>query len=241
MSCFLLRKALCEMIESKIAKYWWKKGEGKRAEGGLGFRNMAQFNIALLVKQGWQLLIYPNSLVAQVFKAKYFPTGDFLNSRLGNSCSYVWRSFWSTKAILEKGIFWRVGTGMDISVENDAWIPNCINVNLVSEDHNLHFDKVSELIISHDRKWDRDLIVNTFQAEIAEQILRILLALEPHKDLRVWSGELSSEFSVRSTYKLLQKIDPTAYALQNLYKEFYKKLWRTELPLKIKLLIWKIS
>ncbi|KAA3468966.1 WW/Rsp5/WWP [Gossypium australe] len=94
---------------------------------------MAQFNIALLAKQGWRLLNYPNSLVAQVFKAKYFPTGDFLNSRLGNTCSYVWRNIWSTKATLEK-----------------------------------------ELIKSHDREWDRDLIVNSFQAEIAKLIFRIL-------------------------------------------------------------------
>ncbi|KAA3469190.1 reverse transcriptase [Gossypium australe] len=53
-------------------------------------------------------------------------------------------------------------------------------------------------------------------------------------------GEPSGEFLVRSTYKLLQRIDPTAYALQNFYKEFYKKLWRIDLSSKIKLLIWKI-
>ncbi|KAA3465142.1 reverse transcriptase [Gossypium australe] len=232
--CFLKggRKSLLNLFYSQSLHMLcpWQKGKGKRGihwcqwkhlcrskeDGGLGFRNMAQFNIALLAKQGWRLLTYPESLVAQVFKAKYFPMGDFLNSSLGNSGSY------------------RVGTGRDISVVNDVWIPNCFNVNFVTDDHNLHFDKVSELIISHDRKWDRDLIVNTFPAGIAEQIIRILLVLEPHEDLRVWSGESSGEFSVQSTYKLLQKFDPTAYALQNPYKEFYKKLWRIELPLKIK-------
>ncbi|KAA3479383.1 reverse transcriptase [Gossypium australe] len=200
---------------------------------------MTQFNITLLAKQGWRLLIYPNSLVAQVFKAKYFSIGDFINSRLGHSGSYVWRSIWATKAIVEKSLFWRVDTGTDISVQNDAWIPNCNNVNLVSVDNNLHVATVAKLINSYDRIWDRDLIVNTFQVETAELIIRILLALEPH--VRVWSGESSGEFSVRSTYKLLQKIDPTTYALQNLYKEFYKKLWRIDLPSKIKLLIWRIS
>ncbi|KAA3466354.1 reverse transcriptase [Gossypium australe] len=209
MSCFLLPKALCEKIDSKIANYWWQKGKGKRGihwcqwkhlcrlkeEGGLGFRNMAQFNIALLAKQGWRLLTYLDSLVAQVFKAKYYPNGDFLHSRLGNSGSYVWRSLWSSKAILEKRIFWRVGTSRDISVTNDAWIPNCSIVNLATDDPLVYFDKVSDLIISHDRKWDRDLIENTFPAEIAEQIIRIPLALEPHEDLRVWRGELSEDMN----------------------------------------------
>ncbi|KAA3455040.1 reverse transcriptase [Gossypium australe] len=139
MSYFLLPRVLCQMIENKIVKYWWQKGGGKRGihwcqwrylcrpkeEGDLGFRNMAQFNIALLAKQGWRLLIYPDSLVAQVFKAKYFPTGDFPSSSLSHSGSYVWRSIWATKAIVEKGLFWRVGTGIQISIQNDAWIPNC--------------------------------------------------------------------------------------------------------------------
>ncbi|KAA3460531.1 RNA-directed DNA polymerase, related [Gossypium australe] len=29
-------------------------------------------------KQGWRLLNFPNSLVARVFKAKYFPESNFL-------------------------------------------------------------------------------------------------------------------------------------------------------------------
>ncbi|KAA3482721.1 reverse transcriptase [Gossypium australe] len=118
MSCFLFPKALCERIESKLVRFWWQKGPGKRGihwcqwrflcrpkeEGGLGFRRMAHFNISLLAKQGWRLLNYPNSLVAQVFKAKYFPENNFLNSSLGSSCSYIWRSIWATKDTLEKGL-----------------------------------------------------------------------------------------------------------------------------------------
>ncbi|KAG8475925.1 hypothetical protein CXB51_032702 [Gossypium anomalum] len=48
---------------------------------------MAQFNIALLAKQGWRLLAHPNSLVAKVLNAKYFPENDFLNSRFRNRSS----------------------------------------------------------------------------------------------------------------------------------------------------------
>ncbi|KAA3468576.1 reverse transcriptase [Gossypium australe] len=144
MSVFLFPKALCEMIESKLARFWWQKGAGKRGihwcqwkllcrskdEEGLGFRNMVQFNISLLTKQGWRLLNYPDSLVAQVFKAKYFPECSFLNSRLGNSRSYVWRSIWATKDTLEKGLIWKVGTGLKISITKDAWILNYGNVRL---------------------------------------------------------------------------------------------------------------
>ncbi|KAA3490135.1 reverse transcriptase [Gossypium australe] len=229
MSCFLLTKTLCGMIENKIARFWWQKGAGKRGihwckwshlcrpkeEGGLGFRSMAQFNIALLAKQGWRFLTSPDSLVARVFKAKYFPDCCFRYSSLGSSSSYVWRSIWAAKASLENGLIWKVG--------------------------NLHLVKVADLINSNQREWNRSLIGNTFPAAEAELILQIPLAKESHEDLLVWRGELSGEFSVRSSYKLLQNSDPTAYALQDIYNGFYNKLWKVNIPLKIKLFIWKIS
>ena len=49
-------------------------------EGGLGFKSMAQFNVALLAKKGWRILNNPNSLVAKVLKAKYYPQSNFLNA-----------------------------------------------------------------------------------------------------------------------------------------------------------------
>lgn len=49
---------------------------------GLGFRSFGKFNVALLVKQGWRLIKNIESLLARVFKAKYYPRTDFLNSNL---------------------------------------------------------------------------------------------------------------------------------------------------------------
>jgi hypothetical protein len=48
-------------------------GEGfsKKKQGGMGFRDLREFNKALLVKQVWRLLKNPNSLVAIIYKAKY--------------------------------------------------------------------------------------------------------------------------------------------------------------------------
>ncbi|KAA3467080.1 reverse transcriptase [Gossypium australe] len=185
MSCFLFPKALCEKIEIIFARFWWQKGPGKRGmhwcqwrflcsskeEGGLGFQRMAHFSISLLAKQGWRLLNFPHSLVARVFKAKYFPETSFLQSSLGNSGSYVWRSIWATKSSLEKGLIWKVGTGAHISISQDIWIPDYASGRLLSSFNNLQCDKVAGLICNNVREWNKELIVNTFPGDVAELIL----------------------------------------------------------------------
>ncbi|KAA3474808.1 reverse transcriptase [Gossypium australe] len=223
MSCFLLSISLCRMMESIFAKFWWQKGKGRK--GGLGFRNMAQFNVAILAKQGWRFLENPNSLISQ----------------LGNKNSYVWRSIWAAKGILEKGLIWKVGTGMNISIGNDAWVPDLVNSRLLFTYKGSNESKVAELINSQIREWNREVIDYTFGADEAEKIICIPLAKIPPDDLLAWSSESSGGFSVKSTYKLLQSFDPRAYAVQNIYNEFYRKLWSIDLPTKIKITTWKVS
>lgn len=55
----------------------------------MGFRDLSKFNVALLAKQGWNLIMNPTSLLAQVMKAKYYTRGDFLSARLGAYTSFT--------------------------------------------------------------------------------------------------------------------------------------------------------
>ncbi|MCH96170.1 RNA-directed DNA polymerase (Reverse transcriptase) [Trifolium medium] len=95
MGAFLLPKTLSEAIERMMTFFYWgSKKDGCRGInwmrwdeltlhkdfGGLGFRNMEAFNLSMLGKQGWKLLIEPNSLLSRILKAKYFPRRDFLEA-----------------------------------------------------------------------------------------------------------------------------------------------------------------
>lgn len=90
------------------------------------------------------------------------------------------------------------------------------------------------------RSWKKDEIENTFSRTDTDHILRIPLAREEHEDQVVWFGEALGEFSTRSAYKLLQQstLSPSAYAIQQPTKEFYKKLWNLELLDIIKIIVW---
>lgn len=85
MSCFKIPTTLCQEIERLMNGYWWSsKGDHTKgirwmawdkmsvakSEGGLGFRNLYGFNLALLGKHVWNFIKNPQSLVARVFKAR---------------------------------------------------------------------------------------------------------------------------------------------------------------------------
>nr|XP_023899165.1 uncharacterized protein LOC112011020 [Quercus suber] len=87
MSCFQLPKGLCDEMEGMMCRFWWgqRKQETKivwvswkkmcksKLKGGMGFRNLQAFNLAMLAKQAWRLLTKQDSLVARIYKARYYP------------------------------------------------------------------------------------------------------------------------------------------------------------------------
>ena len=106
MSYFSIPSSLCEEIQRFMNKFWWSDLEGdykihqqswnhmakSKFAGGMGFKHLHCFNLALLAKQGWRLISSLGSLCAQVLKAKYYPHSDFLHAKNCYALSYLWRT-----------------------------------------------------------------------------------------------------------------------------------------------------
>jgi len=103
MSCFKLPDTLCKELNAMMSKFWWGQKEKERkmawvsweklctpkVEGGMGFRDLKAFDLALLAKQGWRIQQNPSSLIHRVFKAKYFTSIPFKEAQLGSHPSYA--------------------------------------------------------------------------------------------------------------------------------------------------------
>lgn len=58
----------------------------------------------------------PESLCAQVLRAKYYRNGDLLNVVEGPGISYSWQSIVRGIKALKEGTIWRVGDGTMINI-----------------------------------------------------------------------------------------------------------------------------
>lgn len=134
-------------------------------------------------KQDWKLLSNPDAIVSKIFKAKYFPNGDFLLAQLGHNLNFTWCSIWYSLSVLEKGCQWKIRTCCGIGVWKDPWLrdPNNFWVETMMNP-GLCVLKVNDLIILECREWEHKLLEELFKLRDALEISSILLTLHPLAD-----------------------------------------------------------
>ncbi|GAU33843.1 hypothetical protein TSUD_393510 [Trifolium subterraneum] len=193
MSMFILPASLIDDIEKMINDFWWRGGNNNnnnnkgihwlawdrlacpKAHGGLGFRNFEAFNKAMVAKQAWNIVQNPNSLVAKLIKARYFPHSSLFEAPLGYNPSFAWRSMWHARQILSFGCRWRIGSGDNIRVMHDPWLRGSVD------------------------KW-----VPSPQPA-AKKILETPLVSSVREDKVVWEEERNGCYSVKSCYRLAMR------------------------------------
>lgn len=98
-----------------------------KAVGGMGFKELEDFNLAMLAKQGWRKFQDPYSLVSQVLNQKHFSNNHFFQAKMGGKPFYIWRNILAACSLLENGTYWRVGNGREIHIWKENWIPKSTN------------------------------------------------------------------------------------------------------------------
>jgi hypothetical protein len=166
----------------------WRVCRNKE-NGGLGFRETFVFNEALLAKQGWRILTQPESLVARVFKAKYFPKCNFLDAPIGNNMSYTWRSILQANWILKRGCFWTIGNSDQVNIWKDNWLPSQNGFKVWSKQkEGCQHTFVKDLIEPNSNQWNHNTIDNIFLPFEANQIYKIPLADTTTKNDITWAS-----------------------------------------------------
>ncbi|XP_043812756.1 uncharacterized protein LOC110619075 [Manihot esculenta] len=224
MNVFLLPLATCNQLQ--------------KGDGGMGFRDLRCFNAALLGKQGWRILSDINSLLYNVLRAKYFPSGDFMSASLGSNYSYVWKSVHSSQQLLVRGTRWRVGDGRSIFVKNNPWLPS--DSNFVPNDPMFIDDAihVSDLFVPGELRWDLEKVLNIFSMDDVRSILAIPLPLNPRPDKLIWHFEKRGFYMVKTAYYCV--LSMLGRHLRVGTSDLWKKVWALDVPPKVRDFIWRL-
>lgn len=131
--------------------------------GGLGFRDLHDFNIALLTKQLWCLIQYLSSILARVLKGRYFRVTGPLEDKEAYSLSFGWQSIMAAKPLLKQGLRKTIGSGSTMQVWSDPWIPDIPAHparTFPGSDDQGPLLRVNTLIREDSREWNIPLIRN---------------------------------------------------------------------------------
>lgn len=176
MGCFDLTKSLCGQINKMVCWFWWNQQEGKhkihwlsrdmlqkdKKDGGLGFRDIHAFNLAMLAKQCWRLWNRPESLCAKILKAKYYANSMILEAKPKQGMSYTWKSILRGLDVIKMGMKWRVGDGRNLKIWSDPWILRDLSRHHITPRGGSILSNVDDLIDPGTGSWDVELVRDIF-------------------------------------------------------------------------------
>lgn len=218
--------------------------------GGMGFRDIELFNLALLARQVWQILQEPNSLSARVLKARYYPDATILEATLGSHPSQVWRSLIEGRDVLALGLIKRIGLGTDTNIWLENWLPRDYKLRPICSISVNPPQSVSELIDSTTRTWNRQVLLQHFIRPDVDVIMNIPLSFRMQQNFWAWHYDKRGVFSVRSAYRIITAIK---YQREDWLdqrpgrsdtaadRRAWTQLWKVQVPSKVRVFVWRLA
>lgn len=261
MSCFYLPGYLLDSIEAAIRGFWWGSDTQKRRmawlacdrmcfpkkQGGMGFRDLRAFNMALLAKQGWRLMSNPESLVARVFKARYFPNGIFLEARSGSRPSAAWSSISKARILINKRRRIRIGNGYSTKIWDSPWIPDAGRFTMYTpRPPDTYFPMhVADLIDPITRTWNKQLLATIFWPIDCARILSIPVGSIYSEDRLVWNYVKDGKFSVKMAYHVMveerrRQEDSNTGQTSGVENRNWQAIWKLNLLPKVRMFLWRL-
>ncbi|XP_019177841.1 PREDICTED: uncharacterized protein LOC109173035 [Ipomoea nil] len=189
----------------------------------------------MLGKQAWRMLTKPDSLVARVYKARYFPKGSFFDAQVGNNPSFCWRSIMAAKSIVCSGVRRRIGNGESTLIWAHPWLQDEHDPMIQTEmPAQLQEARVAGLIDQQTGTWDPSILTDLFQPNDVENIMRIPVSPD-YDDTWYWHGDPRGIYSVKDGYRRIVG----NYQEDNGTFAKWLKLWKLKIPPKWKMLLWR--
>ncbi|EEF46683.1 conserved hypothetical protein [Ricinus communis] len=198
----------------------WKKMCKLKKEGGLGFRDLRGFILALLAKQCWRIIQALNYVLAKVLK------GKILSPWMPNGSRVETPTIAGLAKLNERAEPPFLKASMAASIGNERVT-------------SLHW--VSQLIDGSSGLWKEELVKSMFCSSDAELILSLPISITGAQDRLISHSFQSEEYTVKCGYYIAQGVkeqtlssDTMAYGTRQFWNEL---VWGLLISSKIKKLL----
>ncbi|GAU51437.1 hypothetical protein TSUD_413370 [Trifolium subterraneum] len=228
-------------VEESLPLFWWSSSTAKvcldlssclfsfflqklpQEYGGIGVRQLREFNLALLGEWCWRMLVDREGLWFRVLAAMYGVEGGRLREGGWRGSSW-WREIARIREEGELGGGWfgehvskQVGDGSDTFFWTDPWV-----------------DGIPLWVDEEAWEWRRPLRV--WEEEMLGDCLSLLanLSLQAHtSDRWQWQPDPIEGYTVRGAYQLLTSQVSATTDAENL-------VWHPQVPLKVSIFAWRL-
>ncbi|KAA3461846.1 reverse transcriptase [Gossypium australe] len=205
--------------------------------GGIGFRDLHLFNLALLGRQVWRLMTQKDTLCFKVLSTKYFPKGDVFRYKRCDKpssvkhqilperykrCdkpSFTWTSIAKAVDALKDGFIWQVGDGDTIDIRRDHWGVEGIKGESACRSTFTNDErKVKDLWEHNVRRWKRERVIEIYGK-------------------RTWIQNPHGFYTSKPAYSwlILKKVGFGPHRF------LWRAIWKLKMLPKIKIFSWRIN
>ena len=110
--------------------------------------------------------------------------------------------------MIKKGAYWRIGNGENIKIWHDGWLPHQNRHKIWTTQNILPEDTTISMLLDDEYlKWKHSIANEIFLPFEATQILSIPLPAFARQDKFIWGETNNGDFSIRSTCRLIKRLD----------------------------------
>jgi hypothetical protein len=261
MSTILLNKKLIAKLTSIVRKFWWTGIQSDQnckplclpswdeickpiREGGLGVRNLHIMNLALIASSAWRIIKEPNSLLAAVLKAKYFPHTSIWRTNTNLPKSAFWSSVLKVLPLMQSSIYLQIAKG-NSSIWSSPWCPDWQNIydHLLTQPGSACPAIVKDLWHHDTKQWDEQKIASHFDNDFRNKVLQISIVNADFDDEVCWVHTSNAQCTTKSAYKCFLQV--TGSNSRELISAQEKRIWwevwtNKKLAPRVKTFAWRL-
>ncbi|XP_073271465.1 uncharacterized protein [Primulina huaijiensis] len=151
-----------------------------------------------------------------------------METSLGSNPSFIWRSIWSSQAILARGLRWKVVDGQHIKIWTHPWLRDSRNFYIQTPHiHQEEVKYVKELLITDTRQWNTGKLHEIFAPQDIQEIMNIPLNPLASNDDSIWHFSGDGRYTLKSGYRIIMETitNHEQATLWSIWRFRNEKLW----------------